>query len=53
MKYERKTKDVYTIIWNGEEVDEANDKATARYLLKEYNLAFNGGCSIKKRRVKI
>lgn len=48
--YQRKTKDVYQIIWNGEVVDETEDRQNARYLKNEYNIAFKGGCSIKKTR---
>ena len=46
--YVRKTKDVYCIMFQGEVVDETDDRQNARYLLKEYNMAFKGGCSIKK-----
>ena len=53
MQYQRKTKDVYFIIWNGEEIDQAETRQDARYLVKEYNLAFGGGCSIKCKREKI
>ena len=48
--YVRKTKDVYCIMFQGEVVDETDDRQNARYLLKEYNMAFKGGCSIKKTR---
>lgn len=51
--YQRKTKDVYEIWWNGECVDEAATISDARYLRNEYNLAFQGGCSIRKRRIAI
>jgi len=50
MAYIRKTKDVFVVMWQGEEVDETDTKADARYLLVEYNLAFRGGCSIKIKR---
>lgn len=50
--YTRKTKDIYILFYNGEEIDDADDRATAIYLLKEYNLAFHGGVTIKKKRVK-
>lgn len=42
----------YVIIWQGEEVDTAKDKKEALYLQGEYMLAYNGYCSIKKRRIK-
>jgi len=51
--YKRKTKDVFEIRWNGECVDSAETLKDARYLRQEYNLAFKGGVSIKKRREKI
>jgi len=41
---------VYVIMWKGEEVDETGNREDANYLLNEYNLAFNGGCSLKTRR---
>ena len=50
--YIRKTKDIYILFYNGEEIDDADDRATAIYLLKEYNAAFHGGVTIKKRRIK-
>lgn len=50
--YIRKTKDVYTLYWNGEEIDETESRADAIYLRKEYNAAFHGGVTIKKRRVR-
>jgi hypothetical protein len=53
MQYQRKTKDVFLIIWNGEEIDEFGTIQEAREMRKEYNLAFRGGCSIKCKRVKI
>ena len=48
--YQRKTIDVYDIVWNGEVVDETEDRKNAIYLKNEYNMAFGGGCSIKKTR---
>lgn len=50
--YIRKTKDVYILFWQGEEIDEAETISDARYLKNEYNIAFGGGVTIKKRRVK-
>ena len=50
--YVRKTKDIYILCWNGEEIDETESRENAIYLKKEYNLAFRGGVTIKKRRVK-
>ena len=53
MAYQRKTQDVYYIIWNNEEVDQFSTRKEAIAMKKEYNLAFNGGCYIQKKRVKI
>jgi len=53
MQYQRKTKDVFLIIWNGEEIDEFDNRDEARRMRKEYNLAFRGGCWIQKKRVKL
>lgn len=50
--YIRKTKDIYILFYQGEEIDETSDRATAKYLLNEYNIAFHGGVTIKKRRIK-
>lgn len=49
--YIRKTKDIYILIWNGEEIDETESRADALYLKREYSIAFHGGVTIKKRRV--
>jgi hypothetical protein len=37
--------------YNGtvETVDETNSLKDAKYLVREYNMAFNGGCYISKR----
>lgn len=51
--YKRKTRDVFELWWNGECVDSTEKWTEAKYLRQEYNLAFNGGCSIRKRREKI
>lgn len=50
--YIRKTKDIYILLWNGEEIDETESWEDAIFLKKEYNLAFGGGVTIKFRRVK-
>lgn len=50
MAYQRKTKDIYKIMWNGEEVDRFDTLKEAKEMKKEYNLAFHGGASIKKGR---
>ncbi len=48
-----KTK-IYYINWNNqyngiETVDETTTYKDAKYLVNEYNLAFNGGCYISQR----
>lgn len=53
MSYQRKTKDVYFIIWNNEEVDEFDTRIEAREMVKEYNMAFKGGCFIRRKRIKM
>ena len=50
--YERKTKDIYILMWNGEEIDETESRENAMFLKMEYNAAFHGGVTIKKRRIK-
>ena len=50
--YIRKTKDIYILLWNGEEIDETESRADAIFLRMEYNAAFHGGVTIQKRRVK-
>ena len=50
--YIRKTKDIYILFYQGEEIDETSDRVTAKYLLNEYTAAFHGGVTIKKRRIK-
>ena len=50
--YIRKTKDIYILFWNGEEIDETESRADAIFLCLDYKLAFHGGVTIKKRRVK-
>ena len=52
--YNRKTKDIYILVWNREEIDEAETRAEAARLKTEYALAFHcsaGAITIKKRRV--
>lgn len=50
--YIRKTKDIYILFYQGEKIDEAETRAEAVYLKQEYNAAFHGGVTIKKRRIK-
>ena len=53
MAYQRKTKDVYKIIWNGEEVDSFDTLKEAREMRKEYELAFHSSVNIKPERERI
>jgi hypothetical protein len=41
----------YILIWQGEEIDTANDYTEAQYLKGEYNAAYGGGVSVKRGRV--
>lgn len=41
---------VYIIIYQGEEVDSFDSREEAESMLREYNLAFRGGCHIRKAR---
>lgn len=52
MAYQRKTKDVYFLYWNGEEIDSTENRQEAKRLQIEYALAFKSAVYIKKRRVK-
>ncbi len=38
----------YLIMYRGEEVDSFESRPEAESMLREYNLAFNGGCSIRE-----
>ena len=56
MAYKRKTRDIYRLIWNEEEIDSFYDYHEARQMRREYALAFHCGlCSIiiKKGRERI
>lgn len=46
-----KTKLVYVLKWRGEDIDEAETVKYRNYLIREYNMAYNGGVSYVKRRV--
>ena len=39
--------ETYKIIWKNEVVDEASTYDEAKFLQREYNLAFGGGATIK------
>ena len=51
--YQRKTKDVYKLIWNGEEIDSFDTYKEAKEMKKEYELAFHSSVSIKSGRERI
>ncbi len=40
----------FVIIWNSEEIDESESLEGARFLCTEYNLAFHGGCTVRRKR---
>lgn len=49
----RKTKDVWVIRWNGEDVDQFDTLKEARDMAKAYRMAFNSPVSIALRREKV
>ncbi len=51
--YKRKTRDVYRLIWNGEEIDSFDTMKEAKEMKKEYELAFHGSVSIRAGRERI
>jgi len=53
MAYQRKTKDIYILRWNGEEIDEFDTKSEARTMRKEYMLAYGGPVYIKRAMRKL
>ena len=55
MAYKRKTKDIYRLFWNGEEIDSFDTFKEAKVMRVEYESAFHspGGVSIKKGRERI
>ena len=54
MAYQRKTKDVYKLIWKGEEIDSFDTFKEANEMRKEYELAFHSsGISIQRGRERI
>ena len=40
----------YALIWKGEEIDSFDTLLEARKMKTEYNIAFKGGVTIKRRR---
>ena len=53
MPYQRKTKDIYRLIWNGEEIDSFDSMKEAKEMKKEYELALHGSVSIRTGRERI
>ena len=53
MAYKRKTKDVYRLIWNGEEIDSFDTMAEAKKMQYEYQLAYHDMVVIRIGREKI
>lgn len=53
MAYQRKTKDVWKLCWNGEVIDTFDTWKEACEMRKEYELAFHSSVSIKGGREKI
>lgn len=53
MAYKRKTRDVYKLIWNGEEIDSFDTLKEAREMRREYELAFRSSVSIRQARERI
>ena len=47
-KYIKQSK-MYKLIWNGEEIDTADTRQEAIYLQKEYQLAYGGVVTIKRK----
>ena len=53
MAYQRKTKDVYKLMWNSEEIDSFDTKEEAKEMRKEYEMAYHSSVNIKKGRVAL
>ena len=54
MTYQRKTKDIYKVIWKREEIDSFDPLKEEKQMRKEYVLVFHDGCVyIKKGRERI
>ena len=51
--YQRKTKDVYRLIWNGEEIDSFDTYKEAKEMKREYELAYHSSVIIKRGRERI
>ncbi len=49
--YERKTKDIYNLIYCGEVIDQFETFKEAKEMKKEYEFAFKSYISIQKKRV--
>lgn len=53
MAYKRKTKDVYKLIYEGEEIDSFNTLKEAKAMAHEYSLAFHEMVTIRPGRERI
>lgn len=53
MAYKRKTKDVYKLIYEGEEIDSFDSWEEAKAMAHEYSLAFHGMVTIRPRRERL
>lgn len=53
MAYQRKTKDIYNLVWNGEVIDSFDTLKEAREMRKEYELAYHSSVTIKSGRERI
>ena len=53
MAYQRKTRDVYRLIWNDEEIDSFDTLKEAKEMRKEYELAYHSSVTIKRGRERI
>jgi hypothetical protein len=41
---------VFVLVWKGEEIDEFDTREEAKAMQVEYNLAYGGGVTIKRKR---
>ena len=53
MAYQRKTTDVYNLVWQGEVIDSFDSLKEAKEMRKEYELAYHSSVTIEKRRERI
>lgn len=53
MAYQRKTRDVWQLIWNGEIIDSFEHYDEAKAMRKEYEMAYHSEVRIKLGRERI